>query len=243
MTTTITTSTKYALHIRDTFCEGRLAGKDVYVFYVELVQDLLHLSLYLIFFLVIFIHYGLPLHLVRELYETFQNFKARISDFIRYRRLTSNMNEHFQDPTPEEISRDPTCIICREEMIGAKKLPCGHLFHVHCLRSWLERQHTCPTCRAPLLGEEDDPEQYDQEDEEIVLDIPHYDEENFMGDENADLFENEEPSHSSSEENAPHMTQLQAPTTTWNTLNCQTFTYLAFTDGKRMWYCFSYLKS
>jgi hypothetical protein len=36
-------------------------------------------------------------------------------------------------------------------MTTAKKLLCGHLFHVHCLRSWLERQHTCPTCRAPII--------------------------------------------------------------------------------------------
>lgn len=69
---------------------------------------------------------------------------------------------------------DRTCIICREEMIlrgrpmgteeGAapspqpqpvgvgegpnttpKKLPCGHIFHFYCLRSWLERQQSCPT--------------------------------------------------------------------------------------------------
>lgn len=26
-----------------------------------------------------------------------------------------------------------------------KKLPCGHVFHFHCLRSWLERQQSCPT--------------------------------------------------------------------------------------------------
>jgi hypothetical protein len=49
---------------------------------------------------------------------------------------------------------DATCIICREEMTTAKKLLCGHLFHVHCLRSWLERQHTCPTCRALVVPPE-----------------------------------------------------------------------------------------
>ena len=26
-----------------------------------------------------------------------------------------------------------------------KKLPCGHIFHFQCLRSWLERQQSCPT--------------------------------------------------------------------------------------------------
>ena len=39
-------------------------------------------------------------------------------------------------------------------MTTAKKLLCGHLFHVHCLRSWLERQHTCPTCRALVVPPE-----------------------------------------------------------------------------------------
>lgn len=39
-------------------------------------------------------------------------------------------------------------------MTTAKKLRCGHIFHVHCLRSWLERQNTCPTCRALVLPPE-----------------------------------------------------------------------------------------
>lgn len=42
-------------------------------------------------------------------------------------------------------------------MSAAKKLPCGHFFHVHCLRSWLERQQTCPTCRAPVSAPETAP--------------------------------------------------------------------------------------
>jgi E3 ubiquitin-protein ligase synoviolin len=36
-----------------------------------------------------------------------------------------------------------------------KKLVCGHVFHFHCLRSWLERQQSCPTwyvlCSYPSL--------------------------------------------------------------------------------------------
>ena len=32
-----------------------------------------------------------------------------------------------------------------------KKLPCGHILHFSCLRSWLERQQICPTCRRPVL--------------------------------------------------------------------------------------------
>ncbi|KAF5198518.1 Erad-associated e3 ubiquitin-protein ligase hrd1a [Thalictrum thalictroides] len=154
-TTTISTFVKYVFYVKDMLMEGQWEKKAVYTFYLELIRDLLHLSMYLCFFLVIFMNYGLPLYLIRELYETFRNFKVRVADYIRYRKITSNMNDRFPDATPEELDvGDATCIICREEMITAKKLICGHLFHVHCLRSWLERQHTCPTCRALVVPTE-----------------------------------------------------------------------------------------
>ncbi|CAI9289090.1 unnamed protein product [Lactuca saligna] len=154
-TTTISTFVKYVFYVSDMLMEGQWEKKAVYTFYLELIRDLLHLSLYLGFFLVIFVNYGVPLHLIRELYETFRNFKLRIADYIRYRKITSNMNDRFPDATPEELNAsDATCIICREEMTTAKRLVCGHLFHVHCLRSWLERQHTCPICRALVIPNE-----------------------------------------------------------------------------------------
>lgn len=49
-------------------------------------------------------NYGVPLHLIRELYETFRNFKLRIADYVRYRKITSNMNDRFPDATPEELN-------------------------------------------------------------------------------------------------------------------------------------------
>ncbi|XP_022752473.1 ERAD-associated E3 ubiquitin-protein ligase HRD1A-like isoform X2 [Durio zibethinus] len=157
VTTTVATFVKYVFYVSDMLMEGQWEKKAVYTFYLELIRDLLHLSLYLCFFLVIFMNYGIPLHLIRELYETFRNFKIRVADYMRYRKITSNMNDRFPDATPEELTAsDATCIICREEMTTAKKLICGHLFHVHCLRSWLERQHTCPTCRALVVPSENE---------------------------------------------------------------------------------------
>lgn len=155
VTSTVSTFIKYVFHVFDMLMDGQWENRAVYTFYLELVRDLLHLSLYLCFFLVIFLNYGVPLHLIRELYETFRNFRIRVADYVRYRKITSNMNTRFPDATPEELnSSDATCIICREEMTTAKRLLCGHLFHVHCLRSWLERQHTCPTCRALVVPPE-----------------------------------------------------------------------------------------
>ncbi|XP_074304517.1 ERAD-associated E3 ubiquitin-protein ligase HRD1B-like [Silene latifolia] len=154
-TTTVAMFVKYIFYVSDMLMEGQWEKKAVCTFYLELIRDLLHLSMYLCFFMVIFVNYGVPLHLIRELYETFRNFKIRIADYIRYRKITSNMNDRFPDATPEELDvSDVTCIICREEMTIAKKLRCGHLFHVQCLRSWLERQNTCPTCRALVVPPE-----------------------------------------------------------------------------------------
>lgn len=39
----------------------------VYVFYLQLLTDMLHLCVYLVFFVIVFTNYGLPLHLVRYL--------------------------------------------------------------------------------------------------------------------------------------------------------------------------------
>ena len=39
----------------------------------------------------------------------------------------------------------------RDEGLRAKKLPCGHILHLRCLKAWLERQQVCPTCRRPVI--------------------------------------------------------------------------------------------
>lgn len=126
--------------------------------------------------------YGMPIHIIRDVAMTIRSFYKRINDFIRYRQATRDMNARYPDATPDEISREDVCIICREDMIPwrspgedtaqqpdaardttiglspmderlrPKKLPCGHILHFACLRSWLERQQNCPTCRAPVLG-------------------------------------------------------------------------------------------
>lgn len=140
-----------------------------------LTPDFLKLFVYLIFFIVIYMNipYGVPLQILREVYMTLRSFFTRGSELLRYRKATRNMDEQYADATAAELDRqgDRTCIICREEMIAReevaaredaapvegpnetpKKLTCGHVFHFHCLRSWLERQQICPTCRQDVLS-------------------------------------------------------------------------------------------
>lgn len=82
-----------------------------------------------------------------------RNFKKALNDVIMSRRAIQNMNTLYPDATAEELaSSDNICIICREDMVSSsKKLPCGHIFHTICLRSWFQRQQTCPTCRLNIL--------------------------------------------------------------------------------------------
>ena len=125
--------------------------------------------------------YGMPIHIIRDVALTIRSFYKRITDFVRYRQATRDMNARYPDATSDEVAREDVCIICREEMrpwqqpnvpgaqqrdnggptraapttiderLRPKKLPCGHILHFACLRSWLERQQNCPTCRRPVL--------------------------------------------------------------------------------------------
>ncbi|WEW58434.1 E3 ubiquitin-protein ligase hrd1 [Emydomyces testavorans] len=149
--------------------------KGRYIFYLDLITDFFKLVVYLSFFAILFTFYGLPIHILRDVAITLRSFVKRVVDFVRYRNATRDMNLRYPDATAEEIAREDVCIICREEMrpwqpfesvndrstdgraagrvperLRPKKLPCGHLLHFACLRSWLERQQNCPTCRHPV---------------------------------------------------------------------------------------------
>ena len=163
---------KYFVTLVDRATDGNWQGKGAFVFYLELCADLVHLCVYVAFFSIIFAYYGLPIHLLRDVYVTIRQFKDRVAAFLRYRRVTANLDSRFPDATAEDLDLEDTCVVCREKMkmcqthadgsqtpipkqMRAKKLPCSHSFHLHCLRSWLERQQACPTCRASVLPEED----------------------------------------------------------------------------------------
>lgn len=147
--------------------------KGRWVFYLDLATDFVKASVYLGFFTVLMTFYGIPIHIMRDLFMSVRSLIKRINDFIQYRNATRDMNTRYPDASGEDLSRENICIVCREEMRpwtppgvdGAepgrrvderqrpKKLPCGHILHFSCLRSWLERQQVCPTCRRPVLGE------------------------------------------------------------------------------------------
>ncbi|KAJ4706225.1 E3 ubiquitin protein ligase RIN2 [Melia azedarach] len=104
---------------------------------------------------------GMAFHLVDAV--LFLNIRAllsaiikRIRGFVKLRIALGHLHAALPDATSEELrAYDDECAICREPMAKAKKLNCNHLFHLACLRSWLDQglseMYSCPTCRKPLF--------------------------------------------------------------------------------------------
>ncbi|KAJ2865940.1 E3 ubiquitin-protein ligase hrd1 [Coemansia aciculifera] len=174
------TSAKFVLNAIDLARGGEWEDKQTLVFYVELAYDLARLVVYLFFFAAVMAYYGPPIHILRDLYITARSFYNRCRDWVRYRKAMRNMHLRYPTVSQDELNSmsDTTCIICRDEMTGPsqeqadiwnnerraglaqnlsgdtpKRLPCSHVFHFNCLRSWLERQQSCPTCRHSVLDD------------------------------------------------------------------------------------------
>ncbi|XP_059574428.1 E3 ubiquitin-protein ligase synoviolin isoform X2 [Alligator mississippiensis] len=153
MTMVLTIFIKYVLHSIDLQSENPWDNKAVYMLYTELFTGFIKVLLYMAFMTIMIKVHTFPLFAIRPMYLAMRQFKKAVTDAIMSRRAIRNMNTLYPDATPEELqAMDNVCIICREEMVtGAKRLPCNHIFHTSCLRSWFQRQQTCPTCRMDVL--------------------------------------------------------------------------------------------
>jgi len=150
----ISTLLSYGLHVVDYVIHSRgksWHGKSTVSFAFEVASEACKFIFYVCFFTIIFTYYGLPFNLVRDVWVSYVNLRRKLESFRKYRQLTSNMNEQFDDATEKELTAcGHVCIICRDHMKKGKRLTCGHVFHFFCLRDWLQQQQTCPTCRAEI---------------------------------------------------------------------------------------------
>lgn len=154
-TVVIVSICKYSVHMVDLRLENGWPGKSVCLFYIDLVHDVVSMTLFLVFMLTFFVQNPsrLPIYMMADVIQVARKLAQRLRSFRRYRRISNNMEVRFADATDEEIQANEQCVICRDSLFDgskAKKLSCGHIFHIDCLRSWFVMQQVCPTCRAEI---------------------------------------------------------------------------------------------
>ena len=54
-------------------------------------------------------------------------------------------------------SDDAVCSVCTEEFdlprLAGRKMPCGHVYHTHCIATWLSVRDSCPLCRVMVVDQ------------------------------------------------------------------------------------------
>nr|XP_033796474.1 E3 ubiquitin-protein ligase AMFR isoform X2 [Geotrypetes seraphini] len=147
---------RYIIHLWDLNHEGTWEGKGTYVYYIDFIMELTLLSLDLLHHIHMLLFGNIWLSMASlvifmQLRYLFHEVQRRIRRHKNYLRVVGNMEARFAVATPEELAtNNDDCAICWDSMQSARKLPCGHFFHNSCLRSWLEQDTSCPTCRMSL---------------------------------------------------------------------------------------------
>ncbi|CAF3910589.1 unnamed protein product [Rotaria sp. Silwood2] len=152
----ISTAIKYILHSIEIRAGEQWENKGVFMLYSDLILGFFRLTLYMVFIIVMMKIHTFPLFAIRPMFIAMRAFRKSCNDVLESRRAIRNLNTMYPDLTADELASvaDTTCIICREEMQvqqSIKRLSCQHIFHKNCLRSWFQRQQTCPICRTTVL--------------------------------------------------------------------------------------------
>lgn len=125
--------------------------------YVCLAMQLIALDTYFALAVIIFSN------IIKYCCLTNISFMDRIRR-ITQRQINVNINNDYLDSLHKKQFRilskstnNEECAICRDdEKIGKwKVLSCGHEFHVLCIDEWSVGHNTCPTCRHPIVGDDE----------------------------------------------------------------------------------------
>ena len=82
--TVIQTAARYVFYVIEVYyMAGNWRNKGIWSFYIEMFCDVIRLITYLTFFAVVFVYYGLPIHLIRDLYMSLNNLRNRFTQFMR----------------------------------------------------------------------------------------------------------------------------------------------------------------
>ncbi|NP_001155404.1 RING finger protein 181-like [Acyrthosiphon pisum] len=107
--------------------------------------------------------------LTRETFRMlFDHDPARYGDIINFQNTppaSKSEIEKLKAPSFEELI-DEQCRICLSQYQlndKALNMPCNHIFHENCLKTWLEKSNFCPLCKFELKTDNEMYELYKQE--------------------------------------------------------------------------------
>lgn len=149
--------------------------KSVIMNHVRVLSSFLKFSVNL-YSCILFIKKGmLMLSILKKIFLEIKDLFNELKGIYSFWKILYKIRTKFPNATKEELRSHPTCLICRMDMDVAKKLSCGHLFHFKCLKSWIEKHNSCPTCRmeiTPTVRNEQNREirrRFEEEDINVVL--------------------------------------------------------------------------
>ncbi|KAK4773089.1 hypothetical protein SAY87_028108 [Trapa incisa] len=89
--------------------------------------------------------------LMTMLYLSFKitSVVEKVQYFYTALRTLAHKEVHYAYATAEQVNAaGDLCAICQEKMHSPILLGCKHIFCEDCVSEWLERERTCPLCRA-----------------------------------------------------------------------------------------------
>ncbi|KAG0316492.1 hypothetical protein BGZ99_006862 [Dissophora globulifera] len=155
---TVQTLVKYIIHLGDLSRQGPCESRRMVQYYTEFTTDTVILFTTLGHYLHIMYLHGISFTLIDavlflNMRSVFNNLRKKLASHQAYRQALRNMQALYPSASSAELAEySDDCAICRDSMTSGKILPCGHIFHLFCIRSWLEHHSSCPTCRRSLVS-------------------------------------------------------------------------------------------
>lgn len=149
----------------------------LYVQSFEVFASAFKAIFFLVFLFTLYYHsrIALPIPLVQGFIVSSHQTVKQAYQLFTYLKQSRHLHSQLKNATELELdAADRMCIICREDMHfpetfavqrgktlnlrkHPKKLRCGHILHLCCLKDWLERSDSCPLCREIVFQRPEEP--------------------------------------------------------------------------------------
>jgi len=138
---------------------------------IDISSSTLKALSHLCFIYLLMFHSGLslPISILQGTYSSIRQTYVEVSELLAFIESSKMLDKKLPNATKDDLAEsDNLCIICREDMFSVedymeqfkkrlsprrcpKKLVCGHILHMGCLKEWMERSESCPLCRRKVL--------------------------------------------------------------------------------------------